>query len=337
MKYPPQPRHNFLGEETLIFLHLLKTGGRTLVSVLKENIANEYRFHYGQGAGEKLDDLKALPEDQRRSLRLIHGHLHYGIHTYLPQPSTYITLLRDPVERVISHYYYALHNPKHYTHEMVTKKGMSLADYVTCGITDLNNGQTRCIAGDRSHRLKFGESDTALLEAAKQHLNQHFLLAGVTERFDEFILLLRHQLNLRHILYTHSNVNAKRPKKDDISSHDIELIRHYNQLDIQLYEYVHETFQAHVEAMGHTLQQELILLKQFNAQYFDIQTDLEKVKSKFSQARIRSKRLKKSVRHLQASVQQQQEVINILMNSRRGKLWHIWMRIKKHLGKVMRI
>ncbi len=312
----------------------MKTGGRTLSSILKQNVGNTYRFHYGQRPGERLDDLKAMPEPQRRSLHLIHGHLCFGLHRYLPQPCVYITLLRDPVERVVSHYYYALHHPKHYTHSLVTEKGMSLAEYVSSGITDLNNGQTRCIAGDRVQQLNAVErGDTSLLEVAKQNLDSHFLMAGVTERFDEFILLLKHYLNLEYVLYTHSNVNSKRPKRTEISPHDIELIRHHNQLDIQLYEYVQSQFQGHVEAAGDLFQRELVLLKEFNSQYCDVQSDLDTVKRKFSRSRIRLRRIRKTVKRLQSDVANRHQTIDAMMTSRRGQLWQKWMHLKQRFSK----
>ncbi len=42
-----------------------------------------------------------------RDIHLLGGHLPFGIYQYLPSDSRYITFLRDPVERTLSHYYRA--------------------------------------------------------------------------------------------------------------------------------------------------------------------------------------------------------------------------------------
>ncbi len=40
---------------------------------------------------------KTLSEERRRRLRVVRGHAVYGIHEFLPQGATYITMLREPV------------------------------------------------------------------------------------------------------------------------------------------------------------------------------------------------------------------------------------------------
>ena len=34
------------------------------------------------------------------------GHMLFGLHAILPQPATYITVVREPVDRVISSFYF---------------------------------------------------------------------------------------------------------------------------------------------------------------------------------------------------------------------------------------
>ncbi len=333
MDYIPPSSTLSSEQNTLIFLHLMKTGGRTLVNILKQNINDDARFHYGRRPGERLDDLMQLSDAEKRSLRLIYGHFQFGIHQHLPQSCQYMTLLRHPVERVMSHYYYALANPKHYTHALVQEKTMSLTDYVTHGITDLNNGQTRCIAGNYSSRVAFGETSEALLEKARENLDNHFLLVGTTERFDEFLLLLKHQLGLNKVLYTHSNVNSSRPKRDAISKEEIALITHYNQLDLELYDYATELFQKQVDAAQPELQFELELLKQFNVQYLDVQKKIEKVKKKLLKSRRILSRVRQNKNRIQADLDHHRHDVNTLMNSFGGKLWQQWVRLKEERWK----
>ena len=40
-----------------------------------------------------------IPPARLRKTRMFKGHMLFGLHEILPQPSTYITVLRDPVDR----------------------------------------------------------------------------------------------------------------------------------------------------------------------------------------------------------------------------------------------
>ena len=76
--------------------------------------------------------------------------------------SKYITFLRDPVERLISHYHYVLRRPKHYLYEQVVKDGLSLSDYVTSDISpELSNHQVRMISGREDGELGLSDLEQA--------------------------------------------------------------------------------------------------------------------------------------------------------------------------------
>jgi len=88
-----------------IFTHVHKTAGTTLNSI----IWRQYRK--SEVLRGTILDLNSV--DQTFSENLVHkrkkiilGHLGFGIHQFLSFPFNYFTLLRDPVKRTISHYYY---------------------------------------------------------------------------------------------------------------------------------------------------------------------------------------------------------------------------------------
>ena len=62
---------------------------------------------------------------------MISGHLYFEIHREIPQSTGYFTMLRDPVDRIISNYYYVLRAKDHRLHQRINAEKMSLADYVT--------------------------------------------------------------------------------------------------------------------------------------------------------------------------------------------------------------
>ena len=324
---------NLLETQTLIFLHLMKTGGRTLVHVLKQNSDQNTRFHCSQKPGETLQDLQAMSEEQRRSLHLFYGHIEFGLHATLPQPSTYVTLLRHPVDRVISHYYYGFFTEKHYTHDLVNTKNMSLADYMAYGMTELDNGQTRRIAGSISSTIPFGKCTPELLEIAKKNIDEKFLLIGLTERFDEFLLLLGRSLGLKQILYTRSNVNTRKPGSKQITEVDRASVLKHNQLDLELYRYAAEKFDRLIESFGEPFQSELELFQASNQQYAELQSTLARSRRRLQEARKRLNKSRRNRDKVQSQLNPIQHTVEGAIASPYGQIWQRWSRLKSKIQK----
>lgn len=231
-----------IGDPTVIFLHIGKTAGTTMRQVLRRNFPASHtmlvRVH-GRSREETLDRFAALPEEVRARPRLLVGHTVYGLHEHVPRPSVYISMVRKPFSLVLSQYRFVLRTPGHRHHEIVTSKRMTIADYVESGISmEMDNSQTRAIAGDRS--TPFGECTDAMLETAKEHIDRSFAVVGLTERFDETLILLRKRFGWSKLRYVSANVAPKEPVEISDTTHD--LIQEHNRLDNDLYRYVGERF-----------------------------------------------------------------------------------------------
>lgn len=234
--------------EALIFLQPMQTGDKALSRLLREHYHPHQILHYNpHKQGEKLDYIYSLSEEEREHLRFLHGHLYFGFHQHLNQPCHYVTILRNLLSRVISLYYFIHQNSNQNLPK--TSRYATLRQYLECKCLELDNDQTRRIAGDISHQYAFGECTPELLEVAKQNL-RNFLVVGVTERFDESILVLTHALGLEKVLYSHSSDNSYKPKIEDVDSWDIEKIQHSNELDNSLYQYANELLDEKIQHMG---------------------------------------------------------------------------------------
>jgi hypothetical protein len=242
--------------EALIFLHIPKTAGTTLMSILDRQYKPGAIFSTYGNAQEAVDKFKTFSESQRMNIRVLKGHIPFGVHTFLPQPSHYFTILRDPIDRIISHYYFVLETTSHYLHDRVTSQNMTLKDYVSNGIaTRLDNGQTRIISGV-GDTVGFGQCSPEMLETAKKHL-RGMPVVGLSERFDETVILLKRNLGWKLPFYMKANVTKNRPGREDISKDTIAVIERYNELDFELYKYAQELFEELIRQQPPAFEREL--------------------------------------------------------------------------------
>lgn len=258
-------------EKTLVFLHIPKAAGTTLHRIIERQFPHNTIFSIdGANVQKSIDEFKNLREEQRRKIRCLKGHMPFGLHHHLPRPATYITLLRDPVDRIISHYYYVLRNPSHYLYNKVTSKNMNLSDYVSSGISaELTNGQTRLLSGAEKVDLVIGSEpgSAGILEIAKENLQNYFVAVGLSERFDESLILFKRTLGWRNVFYVKQNVARIRPSKRDIPRKTIEIIEKHNQLDMELYEFAKQMFEEQIRKHGASFKDELRTFQLLNRVY----------------------------------------------------------------------
>jgi hypothetical protein len=103
-----------MDRQALIFLHIPKTAGTTLNRIIEWQYnplsiftLDPYRF---RATAERF---MTLSEERRRRIQVVRGHLYYGLHETSPAGATYITMLREPVARFLSSYYFILRRPLH--------------------------------------------------------------------------------------------------------------------------------------------------------------------------------------------------------------------------------
>lgn len=253
-------------------MHIPKAAGSTLGGIIRRQYADgtildTYPATFrakceGMNALEsarfRYNYVKSLPQEERRKVSAFLGHEGFGFHELFPQPTTYITMLRDPVDRILSYYYYVHQSPENRMYETVVGNEMSLEAFVSSNVSnELDNSQTKFLAGLETPYLYEGEYDNDLLEEAKQNMNTHFSTVGLTERFNESLLLFKQQLGWSMPYYRRANVTQKRLKRQDISPQVLAIIEERNALDIALYQYASERFATDIAAQGDSFTKEL--------------------------------------------------------------------------------
>jgi hypothetical protein len=215
-------------------MHIPKTGGLTLRRILDLQYSKQERYRFPK---KNPNQIYELTKDKLNSINCLYGHFKFGIHPPLTKPFTYITLLRDPIERVISTYYFILQNPKNRMYNTVKK--MTFEEFVASNHTPISNHQTRFVSG----------KNIPDLELAKKNLEKHFALVGITEMYAESIFMMSKQLGWQNVQYTKQNVTKHRLKQNDFSQETIQLIRNKNGLDLKLYAFAKTLLQKQINSL----------------------------------------------------------------------------------------
>jgi hypothetical protein len=226
----------------LIFLHIPKTAGTTLNILLENhfNPAESYStFPTRMHPSGSLEGYKKLPQEKIAGLKMVTGHMGFGLHERFSRPVTYVTLLRHPIKRVVSHYLHEKRDPTSPTHHIIKAGHMDLKEFARYyAEAEMDNLQTRMVAGNWERR-GHGPCDGAMLDQAKANLAERFSVVGLSKAFNTFYLLLCRKMGWRPRFYVRHNQNQGQTA-NAASALDGETrakIESYNQFDFALYEY----------------------------------------------------------------------------------------------------
>ncbi|HEY4281936.1 MAG TPA: sulfotransferase family 2 domain-containing protein [Chthoniobacterales bacterium] len=243
------PQQNYV-----YFFHIPKTAG-----------ASVWQFIHQMYPAERIcpwwlwDQLITVPSNELRSWTVFRGHFLSHLEAHLQVPLATFTVLRDPVERTISHYYHVRSAPEHPFHKHAS--GMTLAEFCDHPETRhmVENYQAAylakkpCVPITIAHdltraqlesfqlqqRLQYPDkvaNPTALLDAAESRL-AGFLAVGITELLDESLVLCSRELGCSTPLAIEpQNVNPQRARTDTVDRCTLARIRQLTEVDQHLYQ-----------------------------------------------------------------------------------------------------
>jgi hypothetical protein len=227
--------------EAVIFLHVPKTAGTTLNRLIE--------WEYGLFEMYSVDPvlfewsaahLRRLSSQRLERTRVFKGHMLFGLHEVLPQRATYITVLRDPVERMLSAFYYMRSYKLHPLYWKFRREDWTLEQFVQR--TTRHNVQCKIMAGADYN----APCTDAIFEKAKHHLGTHFSVIGLSERFEESLALMKLRFDWKLRLYSAFNITGARPKTRDLSRETHDLIVEKNSFDVALYRCAERLFEEAV-------------------------------------------------------------------------------------------
>lgn len=232
----------------LAFIHINKTAGTTLKNILRSSFGIQH-FDvepWRRWERQRLDQ-PFLPEDLYRLKRFhpavhsIAGHRVFpfvGLEQVIPE-IRYYTILREPVNRTISFYQNTVRNQQ--------ARGESVVDFATWIQKEIHRDrQTYHLCGQRDHR------------AAIEMIEQMRIFVGLTEHFDETLVLMRRLFEPRLKIHYSEAKNVSISKelaqrlRDDPTA--LRMMEEANREDMLLYRHVVENiYPCYKRAYGASL------------------------------------------------------------------------------------
>lgn len=232
----------------LIFIHIHKTAGTTFHDVVQKHFRQD-QILFLHGTFDLSDcaaSIQAAQAERSERIEYIAGHFPFGLHKHLGCEQNYVTFLRDPVERVFSHYHflrqarvggYYLQNRNIERCDVTSR---TLAEFLESGLFyAVDNGQVRALSGV-GNSVPYGKLSGEHLQMAIENGSSHIRVTGITEKFDESLYLMRKVLDWPKIYYRVRHRNTKKPCT--LSADDRKVIEPYTSLDEQLYQAAIEKF-----------------------------------------------------------------------------------------------
>ena len=265
----------------LVFVHIPKTGGTSLIASMVQQMGDSAhlrtrmekfdKFHrsslheaydrwlrsvrtaLAERNGRSVLLPRDFPPDRLAEGRLISGHFRLGREPRTGKTPAYVSILRDPVDRFVSEYYYIRENLDLYPVKRVLPNPMkravgerSIDEFVAW----LAKRRRR---GFRNIQCQYLSGSPSFAEAMAAVDERVFLCAcAPLEDLDEFGRLVARAFSLREPAVSRHNVGRSRPEETRLAPATMERLRAFYDQDLLLYQYVKEQFAAYAEARAVT-------------------------------------------------------------------------------------
>jgi len=221
----------------ILFMHIPKTGGISLNRLMQKQYERDELYVLDNWrVRQSLKELLASKELKEKKLRMISGHFRFGLHEQLPYKFQYATILRDPVSRILSLYFYIIRNKGHNQHKLLEdlQKRLGLNSALRKFAIDSNtiscsNAEVRQVSGAA---FGYGECTQEFLDLAKRNIDKNFVAVGRQESYLTFICNLSRILEWKETkVYPFNKGNYK---TGSIEQSLLDEIREHNSFDVEL-------------------------------------------------------------------------------------------------------
>jgi len=187
--------------------------------------------------GGSVAELLALPRREQEQLRVVTGHMPFGLHQQLPWPETwhYVTFVRNPLSRTVSEYYHVRETPRNPAHAAGLE--YNLEEFVRRGLGLSENGMCRSLSGE-CYGQRFTSPQAMFQEAVRNADSCSFV--GLTEAYTESVRRLCRLCGWQ--LPVVEPRHKSTPPGRTLSNGERAIISARNELDWKLYRYLRDRF-----------------------------------------------------------------------------------------------
>ncbi|MFM0264748.1 chondroitin 4-O-sulfotransferase [Paraburkholderia sediminicola] len=262
----------------IFFIHPPKSGGSTVISFFDLNLEGGEFINFEWGSS----GWQPARENFIRT-RVGGGHQPYGMHSELRLALDYCTIVRDPLGRQMSHYWYARNGKNGAVEQGVGVSSIEAS--VQRGEVSLDEWVGKSCAGTNVFvQMLSGHQivDENSLDVALANLERHITTAGTCENMSAFLLRLCGKTGFKLPFYVNSN-NTKRTGKDaaPVTDAAVEMFKRDNSLDYKLFGHVKERIDNEIREQGDVFHYALDVVKA-------VQSEINKLENPYSHRSILS-------------------------------------------------
>ncbi|PRF68730.1 chondroitin 4-O-sulfotransferase [Burkholderia multivorans] len=255
----------------IFFLHPPKCGGTSVISFFNLNRGHDQFAHFEWSYRGWSDERRRLVQSGCGG-----GHHPFGIHRALQLPLHYCTILRDPLERQVSYFFYALNGKNG---EVDRGASVSPAEaFVRRGLLSLEEWVTGSLGGRNVFVNMIGglaHNDGEALRMAKHNLQYTVGPIGTCADMSSFLLRLCSRTDLDLPFYVEANkTQGKRSQTHQLSDAAKAQFREDNKEDYALLDYA-ESLIAQAEARSDLFEPALQLTKKIQAEIKTLRNPFE--------------------------------------------------------------
>ncbi len=206
----------------LVFVHIPKTAGLALHSTLETIYGKESTLRVSND--DDLQRLRRLPDSQVIDKAFVSGHFFYrDIRNRCQTDSLLISVLRDPIKRILSNYNYITNWDKHPLHEKTVRQ--SFSEYVYANRKFFTSLCCRQLA------------DAQKADSAIEVVQSRYALVGTTEHLPAFITALGGIIGV-NIAEQRTNASLGQGPRIDLSSGLCQALLEITEEDRKLFEFL---------------------------------------------------------------------------------------------------
>lgn len=248
-------------KKQFMFIHIPKTAGTTFVLTLARHFKWQKKLpQYYHTAFKNFP--KHSPEFLNQ-FDLSYGHVPINPELQIERGIEYFTFLRNPRERLLSSYRHIKGDGEHGLKTKINVAEHKLKDFLKNGLSKkIDNLMVRYLCGhiDKDY-MTINEED---LQLAIKNFDAHFSVFGLTEYFDESLVLLAKHMDWSPLYYIKENKSSYKIDVKELDEETEKLILACNKYDEILYKHAVERFLKLMAEKKAILEEGLIELREGN-------------------------------------------------------------------------